>query len=401
MRRPLLLAAVLALCAIAVPAPAQGAGPQLGVDVGACVTPVADAAFVVLPVNDGKAFTSNSCLAQQATGTRPVQLFTNGAMPGPGAANWPGDVCANVLSSDCAARYGAAAATDALSTVTSSGAQQLARTWWLDVENLNTWAGPTAYNVASIRAELSTLRSRPDLVAAVGIYSSKAQWQEIAGSDQTLTVPQWTATPMASYATAKTLCQAKTSFTRGPVVMAQYARDASTDGDYACPPRLATHAPLHSGTPTVLRGSALPGQTVTIQTHQPDRSIHVYTALTGADGTWSRTVTLKYSGTIAVGNDAGSTTGQISVDPTLTVHVAGARCGVTATGTVTPRWPGQLVTVVVSGGRSAVVGTNVHGAWHAAIAEPCGSRISVQARVGRTRWASTGRSRSPILRTLG
>ena len=393
--------AALTVCAALSPGPA-GAAQLVGTDVPSCRPPAVDAAFVVVPVNAGRAFTANPCLAAQAAGLRQVQLFVNGADPGPGATHWPGGGCASAHTPSCAQLYGEAVATDAIATVRASGAQLLPRIWWVDIETLNTWTGTHAANLASIRGTVQALRSRPDLVSAVGIYSSRQQWHDITGDDRSMTVPQWSGTPMATQAQAEDNCSSTASFTQGPVVMTQFARPDGADGDVVCPPRLGSHAPARSGESLLVQGSALPGSVVTVESHEPDRTIRRQHVTTPSSGTWQARVRLRFTGTIQLATAAGLRRGIVAVAPALPLSVSTGRCVVSASGTVTPHYPGQQVQVVVSGGRSATVGTGATGFWHARVPQPCGALVSVQARItgvdGRTRWVSAARSRSVIVR---
>ena len=108
--------------------------------------------------------------------------------------------------------------------------------WWLDVETGNTWqAGTTgrAMNVAVLQGVVETLRTAG--APSIGIYSTSAQWAQIAGTTTSATaglagLPDWV--PGASTASGATSNCALASFTSGSVQLTQWT--ATFDEDHYC-----------------------------------------------------------------------------------------------------------------------------------------------------------------------
>jgi hypothetical protein len=220
------------------------------------------AAFAIVGVGGGRAFSANPCLATQykwAAG-RPSKagVYVNTGNPAPRSAYyWPVSgardpvLCRDstaVTDAGCAYDYGWHAAGDALTVAAKAGVPRTI-TWWLDVETVNSWNGDARSNTADLQGMLDRLRSSG--VAEVGIYSAARQWTTITGGytrstansyrtawrsaftpRYTLeTAPLWIATG-ADRAAATTACG--TSFTGGPTRLAQYADGSGFDGDLVC-----------------------------------------------------------------------------------------------------------------------------------------------------------------------
>jgi hypothetical protein len=169
----------------------------------------ADRAFAVVGVNGGLSTRTNPCLAEQlswawassgSVAAQPkAQLYLNTANPGqvrdqvttwPRRGATPYGACDGSNSLACSWRYGRERALNSVVSFLTPAARQ-ARvpsppsryTWWLDVETTNTWqsgsADAQARNRATLEGMTSYLVSRG---ANVGLYSTRHQWTEIAGT---------------------------------------------------------------------------------------------------------------------------------------------------------------------------------------------------------------------------
>ena len=208
----------------------------------------------IVGVNNGIAFSSNPCLATEWTwaASSPAYapaFYANTANPGPAfSSHWPvgqstPQYCdpATTNSTACAYDYGSNYATDALSRASGVTSSAASVQWWLDVETGNSWEtlestyGQTATSRANDRASIAgavdALRTAG--VPSVGIYSTAYQWTQITGGSgsQFQAQPAWVA-GVGTQSTAQSNC-ASTSFTGGPVTLAQYARNGY-DADYHC-----------------------------------------------------------------------------------------------------------------------------------------------------------------------
>ena len=74
--------------------------------------------------------------------------------------------------------------------------------WWLDVETINTWAGTQQENATVLDAMAARLQG---LGVRVGIYSTPAMWEEIAGA-WAPGLPIWYATGPATSPIASSDC---------------------------------------------------------------------------------------------------------------------------------------------------------------------------------------------------
>jgi hypothetical protein len=202
--------------------------------------------FGIVGVNGGKAWSPNPCLSAEyswaATRTSTPSFYMNTGNPGTLSTHWTmsgPQPCANptdpasVNDTGCAYNYGWNAAADAFSGASqaTSSAVAAARPWWADVETANSWDGTTAANFADITGGLDYLRSKG--VPEAGVYSTRYQWGQIAGSSALATTPNWVA-GAPSVKQASTFCSSSYSFTGGPVRLVQFP-SGSFDGDYRCP----------------------------------------------------------------------------------------------------------------------------------------------------------------------
>jgi hypothetical protein len=225
-------------------------------------------AFGIVGVNGGLANTTNSCLAAQlawaaqsaGTTVQPkTQLYVNTANPGGlGTASWPANntdpsgntspntygTCDGTDSLACAWQYGwNRAAEDAVQRLApaaqtaGASAATSAYTWWLDIETANTWKAGNAAALQSNRADLEGMTAYFKAAgAAVGLYSTTAQWGAIAGTPATgstlLGLPNWR--PGArNLSQAKSNCSLPPLTTGGRVVLTQYVA-SNLDYDNSC-----------------------------------------------------------------------------------------------------------------------------------------------------------------------
>jgi hypothetical protein len=225
------------------------------------------AAFGVLGVNGGLAFTGNPCLVAELAWAKrldaPPSFYANTGNPGPKRGkHWPigqtsPKVCsANVPNSlGCSYDYGWNAGWQSYTTATDA-AQQLHRVdrvnarhraanvdWWLDVETMNSWQtidgtatrAAKERDVATLNGEIDALRIAG--VDRVGVYSTSLQWLAITGGTKIdksrfAGAPQWLA-GYDSRAHAMAGCGVR-GFTGGPVVMTQYLGKDGFDSNIVC-----------------------------------------------------------------------------------------------------------------------------------------------------------------------
>lgn len=261
--------AVLAAAATATGVSVAWAGPasvgSVGRDVsypqcsGALPT---SAAFAIVGVGGGRAFSANPCLSAQYAwaAKRPSTpgVYVNTGNPAPRSAYyWPVSgardpaLCrdsTSVTDAGCAYDYGWHAAADALAVGARAGVPKTI-TWWLDVETVNSWNGDARANAADLQGMVDRLRSAG--VVEVGIYSTARQWATITGGYTRSTAsgyrtawrsaftprfplevaPLWVATG-GDRAAASAACG--TSFTGGPTRLAQYGDGSGFDADLVC-----------------------------------------------------------------------------------------------------------------------------------------------------------------------
>jgi hypothetical protein len=205
------------------------------------------AAFAVVGVTGGRAFTGNPCMARQyvwaLTSTSAVHprvaFYMNTGNPGPDAsAHWPvpgttaPQPCDGSASASCAFDYGWLAAQDAYGrahTLAGDGAAQ--SPWWLDVEIANSWSADTSANAADLQGSMAFLRSVN--VGVIGIYALPADWQQIVGAAPNAAfagLPNWRPGPRSS---AEALSWCSRTVTGGRVVFVQYPA-LGFDANLAC-----------------------------------------------------------------------------------------------------------------------------------------------------------------------
>jgi hypothetical protein len=201
------------------------------------------AAFGIVGVTGGRAFTGNPCLASEyrwarEAGSASVYFNINYARPGypsfaAHALDGPAGHCLPTQNPCTAYNYGWNAAADAVDRADDAGTDPAM--WWLDVETVNYWADPSsrALNARVIQAALDLLRSRG---LSAGIYSINEMWSRIAGTQYRPGAPVWYAetNPATGYPSASHYCDAAYAFTGGTVWLVQWTD--TVDHDYACGP---------------------------------------------------------------------------------------------------------------------------------------------------------------------
>ena len=275
--RALVAGAVLAVAGVVAPgAPALAAAPGgvvEGHDVsypqcGAPLPPRGDIA--VVGVNAGIGTTSNPCLADQLAwgdtvagdGTALLaDVYVNTANPGHLGGWWPSanrtrtgaavhnpnGTCVGAENAACAYVYGYSVAADDL--LTRGVPDPVARTWWLDVETMNSWSWDRTANRAVIEGMTVYLQGAG---ARVGLYSTDRQWSLIAGgtpaSSPLAGLPSWKAGAVTRDG-ALAGCRSAPLTPGGRVVMAQWVVDAQ-DHDRSCLPGSTGTARPDAGTAT-------------------------------------------------------------------------------------------------------------------------------------------------------
>lgn len=278
MRRPSVLlaalAAVVSAAAVLGPAAAavasDGTSTASGHDVSypQCGTALpAREDIAVVGVNAGTGTTTNPCLAEQlawadAPGPdgrpRAGDVYVNTANPGHLADWWPAadltaaglpapnpyGACSGAEDSACAYVYGWSIGTD---DVLRRGVPRPAeRTWWLDVETMNTWSWDRAANRAVLEGMADAIRRSG---ARVGVYSTSRQWRLIAGtvpaSSPLAGLPAWLS-GSTTRAGAEAACGAPPLTPGGTVVRAQWV-SGSVDRNTACSPGLTGTTPVVTG----------------------------------------------------------------------------------------------------------------------------------------------------------
>jgi len=279
MRRWTVLATALAALALAGAGatPAQAAGPvrttvATGHDVSypQCARPLpARGDIAVVGVNAGTGTTTNPCLPRQLAwgdgvapdGTpRLADVYVNTANPGHLGDWWPSaDVarrgtpvtnpegrCTGAENAACAYVYGYSVGLDDLR---DRGVGSVAdRTWWLDVETMNSWSWDRDANLAAVEGMAAAIR---DAGAEVGVYSTPRQWRLIVG-DATPSValagaPSWIA-GATTRSGALANCAAGSLVPGGRVRMVQWV-ERGLDHDIACGVGVAGTAPTIAGAP--------------------------------------------------------------------------------------------------------------------------------------------------------
>ncbi len=249
--------AVLALVgALVVPASAQALGQypsgETGIDISypSCQlghkVDLTRYPFVVAGVSGGSTYTDNKCAASEAAYSPNYSLYVNTGLYTGGTYFQNAMKAGKCDSGDfaCGAyEYGYRAGEHAYQYATSQKLGTSTTTWWLDVEETNTWNADTSLNVASIQGEYDGLAAHLGVNNTIGIYAVPSQWNKIVGNDWPSghAYPVWAADGLrtADSSTVSQRCtDSKYSVTGGLVLMVQwvdnYGTKTSLDHDYAC-----------------------------------------------------------------------------------------------------------------------------------------------------------------------
>ena len=176
----------------------------------------------IVGVTGGLDFRPNPCLRTEATWFPVVSTYMNTGWPGSDSQrvylNYPW-ACTAHDPTCLAYNYGYHAAVYAMSYAN----QQLVHTsqWWLDVETENSWTADKNQNRAALIGMIAAIKAFAPSTQ-IGFYSYPGQWQQIVGNWRPR-YPAWVATGSVQQLDAVTACRA-TSFTAGPVILAQYTK---------------------------------------------------------------------------------------------------------------------------------------------------------------------------------
>lgn len=204
--------------------------------------------FAVIGVNGGRVYSVNPCLglgrspSQLEWAGPEAELYMNTGNPGPrDSRHWPvGQTDPRPCdpddadSLDCAYVYGWNAAHDAYASVLSAyvdlewveadaTALPDATTWWLDVEDANSWRRDDARNIAALQGMVDALTALE--VGEIGFYSTPRLWDRITGgTDLFAAYPAWHA-GADDEADAQARCDEAEPFTGGELRMVQWVED--------------------------------------------------------------------------------------------------------------------------------------------------------------------------------
>jgi hypothetical protein len=246
------------------PAPTPSSTPSaepspIGVDISypQCGDPYPESfGFAIVGVNRGRVFSSNPCFgpergpSQLEWAGREAELYLNTGNPGPrDSRHWPVGQqeprpceAADIDGLDCAYVYGWNAAHDAYAEVlsayialdwTDADATALPdeTTWWLDVEDANSWRGDAARNISALEGMVDALTALE--VGEIGFYSTPRLWSRITGdTDVFAAYPAWHA-GASDEADAATRCTEEEAFTGGELRMVQWV-EAGLDHNLRC-----------------------------------------------------------------------------------------------------------------------------------------------------------------------
>lgn len=333
MKRTLTFLTTLALLALGLPANATEATYGYDVSWPQCSTigslPT-DGAFQVVGVNNGILYSTNPCLeGQLAWAGTDAELYLNTGNPGPTlsarytSGTLGGKTCytSNKNSSACAFVYGYRSAADsyarAKTAFTNLGWSNLnERTWWLDVERVNSWRGldnnlpsdnfltstqAKALNVANIQGAVYYLESVAK-VKRLGIYSVTSHWNAITGGSTAFSDHEtWMAVGTDGEQAAISECASQAGFTGAPETRVQYIDSVSNlDVNVPCSFTKTNSALTYSGTKSIGRNRTMTLKATlktAIGTPMANQSVSIrfngktYNLKTNASGIASKSVT--------------------------------------------------------------------------------------------------------------
>jgi hypothetical protein len=203
---------------------------------------------VVAGVSGGSVYTDNKCAALEASYSPNSSLYVNTGLY-TGGTNYQLALSSQVATCKgeptCGAyTYGYRAGQHAYEYAVSQKLGTTATTWWLDVEETNTWDPNHSWNVQSIQGEYDALAADAAPGSTIGIYAVPSQWNKIVGADWPSTghaYPVWAANGFrtADAANISKYCTDPTySVTGGLIYMVQYVDNYGTktslDHDYVC-----------------------------------------------------------------------------------------------------------------------------------------------------------------------
>lgn len=206
-----------------------------GVDVSwpNCSATMPKTSFGIVGVTNGTGFSTNACMAAQASHFANLSLYVNTGYPGATSDNAlkytaSPNIC-DASDLNCIAyNYGFNAGLYAYNSAAVAGVH--AATWWLDVETMNSWTNDPLQNQSSLQGETDALKVNG--VSTVGVYSTTAQWGTITGGWKN-SLPSWGATTWTTAKQAAKYCTGH-EFTGGPSYLMQYTAVRGIDQDYAC-----------------------------------------------------------------------------------------------------------------------------------------------------------------------
>lgn len=449
---------LLAALLVAPPASAEG-GPGIGFDISwpQCSSRTSStsaplpqgAAFGIVGVNNGRPITGNPCFTEQyawaaTTTPKPPAFYVNTANPVGVGETWGVDPTPRPCSgaaddAGCAYDYGYFAARDAVQRVDAAGVEVRPLTWWLDVEvgaGGNKWRGDAAglpVNRAVLAGYVDGMRTRPDRVGTLGIYTNINLWKQVTGqvggqpaAPATDGLPLWY--PVGSDGQAKALekCALTPTPNAGPVVLVQWVTrieslGRSFDHDQACGPDTvkvditAVKDGGVAGSQVAVAGVGTPGTAVTLSVIDPftaEKPVRV--VVPDSKGVWSASFALGTNALLTARDDSSEASRPLAVAVKIgTVKVRGAGvdgrglCRTRLDGTTFPFQPGQQA--IVRGRLDKQVAyANVRkkggsGTWTTMVMSRCGARADVKVTVAGVirpsglRFATDGRAGPVVL----
>ena len=194
-----------------------------------CSSKIASTAkFGIVGVNDGLGYSTNPCLAKEASHFSNLSLYVDtGWYSGSSHVNAISPhICVTGDNNCLAYNYGYNAGQYAYTAASNAGVHS--SSWWLDVETSNTWSTNAVQNQNSLQGEYDALVANG--ASTVGAYSTTAQWNSITKAWLN-NWPSWGATTWKTANQAKAYCTGH-QFTGGATWLIQFK--GQIDQDYAC-----------------------------------------------------------------------------------------------------------------------------------------------------------------------